>query len=606
MCERTSYLERLAKKYFDDLYPSEKNLIRYVTIGEPADYNSNDPEVCDLDNYQCWDASRILRAEFVTWLCVDSEVTSLISHKGVRIKGARITGQIDLENAVLQFPLVLETCVMLDVPREEECAIVLRDAVVPKLSLAGSHTGPIDATGLHTKSSLCLCNGFHAKGEINLLNARIEGDLDCRKGKFENPHGKNAILADRMTVYGRVLMCEGFEAIGRVRLCATDIGWMLDCSDGTFKNDNGLALLAAGIETKNGSIWLARAKCSGSVHLGKARIRYDLCCRDAELSNPEGKALNLKGMALEGSVFLNANKGGKFSAEGEVTLERASIGGNLDCRGARFSNSGSTALNAKYTRIKGGLILSAMQTKPQGGLDLGRAEAGHLAYDANSWPVKDKPEGDEPERDRLVLDGFVYGHIVDDAPGDAQVGYDWLHWQREGPFRPQPYEQLAAVLRRTGHDEDARKILIQKNKDRAKFDKLTPFAGFGHSILGATIDYGYRPQKALLWILAMVLFGWIIFYIGFEAGAMRSPVEEGYTGTPNSLVYSIDTFVPLLDLRQGNYWLPDSEFTGELKMKDFGLPVSGYALRIYLWFHIVLGWILTTLFVAGMTGLVRR
>jgi hypothetical protein len=56
----------------------------------------------------------------------------------------------------------------------------------------------------------------------------------------------------------------------------------------------------------------------------------------------------------------------------------------------------------------------------------------------------------------------------------------------------------------------------------------------------------------------------------------------------NSLVYSIDTFVPLVNLYQAKYWLPNNRF-----------------LRLYHWVHIAFGWILTTLLVVGLTGLVR-
>lgn len=73
-----------------------------------------------------------------------------------------------------------------------------------------------------------------------------------------------------------------------------------------------------------------------------------------------------------------------------------------------------------------------------------------------------------------------------------------------------------------------------------------------------------------------------------------------------ALVYSLDVFVPLVDLRQANNWLPNANRDGELHISEkLSLPVSGEVLRYFFWFEIIGGWVLTTLLVVGVTGLVR-
>ena len=57
----------------------------------------------------------------------------------------------------------------------------------------------------------------------------------------------------------------------------------------------------------------------------------------------------------------------------------------------------------------------------------------------------------------------------------------------------------------------------------------------------------------------------------------------------NTFVYSLDSFIPLIDLHQAKYRLP-----------------TGCSLRVYHWLHIGFGWLLTTLLVVGLTGLVRK
>ena len=96
----------------------------------------------------------------------------------------------------------------------------------------------------------------------------------------------------------------------------------------------------------------------------------------------------------------------------------------------------------------------------------------------------------------------------------------------------------------------------------------------------------------------------------------------------NALIYSLETFVPLLKLGVGEYWMPNANRGPELQplcKKKAGKatnsePISkraaldpgktptlrvGSLLRGYYWFHIIAGWVLTTLWVGGLTGLIK-
>jgi hypothetical protein len=107
-------------------------------------------------------------------------------------------------------------------------------------------------------------------------------------------------------------------------------------------------------------------------------------------------------------------------------------------------------------------------------------------------------------------------------------------------------------------------------------------------------------------------------------------VGAGYEMPGNSfglqtLVYSIDMFVPVIDLYEANRWLPDAKTKGEAKVamvklkaveKDgakktciekeyIPVAVGGFFVLGYMWVHIIMGWVFTTLFVLGLTKLVR-
>jgi len=52
--------------------------------------------------------------------------------------------------------------------------------------------------------------------------------------------------------------------------------------------------------------------------------------------------------------------------------------------------------------------------------------------------------------------------------------------------------------------------------------------------------------------------------------------------------------LPIVNLQQKDYWAPNSE------------RPRGHWARRYLPLHILAGWFFTTLFVVGVTGLIRR
>ena len=74
-------------------------------------------------------------------------------------------------------------------------------------------------------------------------------------------------------------------------------------------------------------------------------------------------------------------------------------------------------------------------------------------------------------------------------------------------------------------------------------------------------------------------------------------------------VYSLDTFLPIVDLHQEGRWLPNRG-GGDLVTAfcpDRYVGITwGELLYMWFWLEILLGWLLTTLALAGLTGLIRR
>jgi hypothetical protein len=89
------------------------------------------------------------------------------------------------------------------------------------------------------------------------------------------------------------------------------------------------------------------------------------------------------------------------------------------------------------------------------------------------------------------------------------------------------------------------------------------------------------------------LLGLVLFYLA-ERGGLMVPLQRDVSSPFYAWLYSLDTLLPIIDLHQERFWEPKPE--GALGLVSF----------FYLRLHITAGWFLSTLFAAGVVGLVRR
>jgi sRNA-binding regulator protein Hfq len=559
----------LAKAQFGVLTIAEEKLFNAVAKGEAANFQVGKEEIDHPTQAESWTDERTLKADRIAWLCTDKEVSSFINHKGLEIKGLRIEGKLDLEFAIIPFPLHFWKCCF-------SKPIILSCSKLLLLNLDGCHIKPLNADSMQVSCSVFLRNGFKAEGEVRLLRASIGGNLECDNSQFDNPTGMS-LSADGIQVSGGVFLRNGFKAQGEVRFHAASIGVDLDCSNGQFCNPNGKALNVDGVQVSRYILLRNGFKAQGEVSLLRASIAGSLDCDASQFYNPEGIALNGEGMQVSNGVFLR----NEFKAEGRVDFTSAVI--------------------------KSYFMLTSAETK-EIALILNSCHIGTLRDDKCSWPTEGK----------LFLTGFTYDKLAREAPQDAKSRLRWLRLQPNDLYSPQPYEQLAKVLRESGHERDAKEILIAKERDRGRWEKLSPAAKFQHWVLGRVIAYGYKPFRALWYIGLVIVLGTLLFGLGNPE--LLSQTDPSKSAPPfNAFMYSVDAFLPVIDFHQESFWLPDAVKSVPLNTLDmdiWGWPlkfpqtwtvnVSGSWLRYYFWFHIAAGWFFTSLFVAGLTGLVKR
>jgi hypothetical protein len=496
----------------------------------------------------------------------------------------------------------------------------------------------LQADGITVKGRTFLRQGFQADGAVSLISATIAVNLDCGGGVFLNANG-NALDASWAHVDGPVFLHQGFHAEGEVALVGATVAGFLNCDNGTFHNPGKAALLATGI--KIGSVALLRNRtrsdkgfrAEGAVSLVTATIAGDLDCTGGTFHNPDKIALDASGIHIGGRTFLRQG----FHAEGEVRLVTATIASDLDCTGGELSNPGKAALQAYRVNIDGSVFLCnnfrANGWVRLGGGNIGgdlnfyEAQSGEMLFDLAGAKVSRLID----DRDSWLklrefeLDGFVYTTLAD-SPTDAKSRLDWLEQQPHKPFRPQPYQQLAKALRERGQEADAKRVLIAKERARRKRGNLGRAAWCWNGFLGLTMAHGYRPQQLLLGAVGFVLLGGWLFGGGYQAGTIiRAKAVEAATPYPtfNRWMYSLDTLVPIINFGQKDYWRPrDPEaissvpqpsrlaLAGEATSLPAARPaawvISSRFLRTYRWIYIGVGWLLITLGVAGVTGLVRK
>lgn len=227
----------------EDLNPTEaeKKLIEAVKVGDEASFLVGVADQDDPESGAAWGMDRTVRAKIIYALAVPNEKNSKRVHaKGVRLRGCKISGHLDLEAANLPNPLWLVDCYF-------EESVILTEARTRTVNFGGSNIPRLEADGIVAMDSLYFDEHFTVNHGISLLGADIRGDLDCRDGWFRNPNAV-AICGDGIILSGDILLGEGFMADGEARFTGADIAGSLKCGGGSFINPKGDALNMDGAE----------------------------------------------------------------------------------------------------------------------------------------------------------------------------------------------------------------------------------------------------------------------------------------------------------------------------------------------------------------------
>lgn len=306
-------------------------------------------------------------------------------------------------------------------------------------------------------------------------------------------------------------------------------------------------------------VWAVGLVAHGQVRMNGATVGGQVNLEDAELSAPGDTALHAETLAV--GTDLNA---GGLLARGRINLSGARIPRHLSLNRARLSNPGGQALRASSCVI-GELWLRAA-APVEGVVNLRRAQVDLL----------DVPPEVLPERVRI--DGLSYRVLSPHLPAERRLPL--LEREADG-YLPYSYEQLTRAYRTTGDDAAARAVQLAKLRRHRR--TLPRYARLWGCLQDAAVGYGFRPMRAAGWLLLLLCTGTLVFAL-HHPPALKASEAPGF----NPLFYTLDLLLPIIDFGQEAAYAP-----------------RGW----YQWLSYLLiaaGWILATTIAAGVTRSLNR
>ena len=527
---------------------------------------------------------------------------------------------------------------------------IIRAAILNEIEDLPSSDEKISIIGATIKGSLDL-SGRTISREVYFSESKFEDVINFERSStktiaFGNSELRNGLRADGIEINGDLFL-NRTSSNYNISIIGSRITGILDCNNINFKLGHNFSadrmILGAGA-------FLDGIVSSGFVVLSGANIGADLYLRKCRIGTFIGDKIKVLGDAYVDKAEVNGHvRFTRSTISGNLSFLDTNIKGNLSCDNANILGSWMCRDGAEIEGI----------------IDLSSSNIYSISDDYDSWPTE------------IILDQCTYHSFAGrSTPTDADSRISWLSKmnpkQYGHTFWSQPYEECARALLTSGDEAGAKKILIvkeqlqqkviieslerriknlnnnnkqyssgkydndtkniiscfiekllTKNKTYRKIDLIFHliFKKYVDRPARYTIGYGHHPLGATLPLIALMIFGGIIFSLVYAAGGMKpthldvvlSPEWvscqehqnnsklDCYLKKPEGLSYpeyaplhySIDTILPIVSLDIKTYWGPDDSV------------LAGQIGKAYLWIHMVFGWGLALLAVAGFSGLVK-
>ncbi|WP_158879489.1 oxidoreductase [Amycolatopsis anabasis] len=462
------------------------------------------------------------------------------------------------------------------------------------------------ADRVRVDGNLELSDGLDANGTLRMINGKVGGSLRLARAKIE------VARREGIPYYDRALHLDGSEIDGDIEATALNVpSGQLRLADVTVRG-NVLASNARFKHRERDVFSARRTKISGNLHLADAKVEGTLRLQGLEVggsiylygttvTQPSLRghtrfSVDIRTARIGRDLVMAANQDRPFLAEGGVILDGATIARRLDLDGAKLGASAQDSAALDASDVGADEFLLTPAEPPAGRIVLRRAHCGTLSDNAELWEAQG---GIELEDFRYDVMKRPIG-IKDDRAVDRRI--EQLR-QAMGGYRPGPYDQLAAMLRNSGNEEHASTVLFKKQQFRYRsladgYRFFAPLVLLWSWLQRSMVGYGYRPIRAVGWLLMLLVTGSVWFGVrddpcvndpNVQHNGDRCVVNRDDSGLQwNPVLYTVDLLVPIVDFGNKGRWY----MTGADRWVSAGLTGAG--------------WVLATTVAAGASRMVRR
>ncbi|GAA4224536.1 hypothetical protein FHR32_006928 [Streptosporangium album] len=512
---------------FRRLSPAERRVWDAYPTGAWVDLRTGDRVSDDPVNGPEWGPERTVRAEVIAALLLGAREPEPGKTAGLRLAGAHVAGELNLSDAVLTGKLHMLNCHLPEV-------VSLTDTTTAGVRFRGCEMERVRAARC-TVNGLLEFDGSTVRSGIRLDNAHVTGQFRLSRAQLYAP-GEQARASE---------------------------SWMEDARQpftAAEMRERGLgqgqwAVWAGGL-TVDGGAFLRDMHVTGGLRLIGAKFHGGIYLQRSVITATGSHAVQADFMEASTAEFSAG-----FTATGTIRMRGARVNGVLSFSEATLEAPGRM-LHLSHAQVE---ELIWLPTSVKGGVNLGYSRIGVLFDGPAAYPGE------------VRLNGLVYEALR--AQWTVAERLSWVDRDRDG-YRPQPYEQLAAWFRRIGHEPDARRVLLAKQRRRR--GTLRPTGKAWGRLLDLVVGYGYRPWLAGLWAAVLLTVGTAVFTF-----LPPTQIDPGEVRSFQPFVYTLDLLVPVSVFEQRGAWEPVGWTQG------------------LAWALVASGWILATALIAGAARVLR-
>ncbi len=527
-------------------------------------------------------------------------VNAIKAGKSVEIKNAVIEGALDLESEVIEGKITVQRT---QIKGPVDCSYAEFKQVVNFHS--STFESDVNFTGATVEKDITL-NAATFQGMVDLTDVQIKGALYAQSCTFWKDFNFMAAQVGRRCVFmggvfkqkamftgcriGGTAFFDSATFGGEANFVSAQIDDRAMFTGVTFKNRAHFGSIRIGSNAEFDGALFGKGVCFHGAHIGDSGFFREkvIFIEDADFAYMwVGTNVDFTEATFRGKANFNSAK-----IQGHAVYYKGTFEGKVDFSGAAFGGGGAFA----EVRFNGPVSFFASRFDMDAGFGQSVFGADVSFLNASF---------------RTVFFGLPQGPATTKFNGKIDLRgctYDRIHpisiWEelmeRLDPYDRQPFTLLEGTLRRPGEEHLANKVYYKRKRVESRQITLrrTPGSWVLDRFLGALTGYGVKLWRLSVVIPIIVLVGALIFQIDGAVEPNQGPNPTG-ASVPclkyrEAVWVSLGFFLPV-ETPSGSEWKPSSRsLWGIIRFTSFAT----------LWK--LLGWILVPVWVAGVSGLLKR